>query len=154
MNELDDYLRANRNGFTRAALTQQLIDAGNDPAAVEAAWARVEAEVAADKGLPGPGAGTNLLAGLLVFAYGAAIVLAAFATQMGGAVGYLMIAYIVAMVAGGYWSIRQLRRAPTRERGTTVIAMAAAASIVVFVGLSGACFALLGPASNASGRIL
>jgi membrane associated rhomboid family serine protease len=32
--------------------------------------------------------------------------------------------------------------------------MAAAASIVVFVGLSGACFALLGPASSASGRIL
>ena len=154
MNEIDDYLRANRDRFTRTVLTQRLIDEGNDPAAVEAAWMRVEAEHPAGRALPGPGAGTVLLGVLLALAYGAAIVLAFFAISIGGAVAILMIAYIAAMSVGGFWSIRQLVRAPTRERGVAVIAVAGAVSIVVFVGLSGLCVALLGPATNASGRIL
>ena len=156
MNEIDDYLHANRDRFTRTVLTQRLIDEGNDPAAVEAAWARVEAEHAAGRALPGhgAGAGTMLLGILLALAYGAAIVLAFFAISIGGAVAVLMIAYIVTMSIGGFWSIRQLVRAPTRERGVAVIAVAGAVSILVFVGLSGLCVALLGPATNASGRIL
>ena len=52
MNELDDYLRANRDAFTREALTRRLVDEGHDPAEVEAAWTRIKVGDAIDR--PGP----------------------------------------------------------------------------------------------------
>ena len=41
------YIRQWQGTYTREAITQQLQDAGYDPAAIEAAWSRLDAETAA-----------------------------------------------------------------------------------------------------------
>ena len=149
---IDDYIAANSDLYTDDALTTQLLDAGHDRAAIDAAFARVRARRTA--AASSPGAGTVLLALLLGLGYVGACVLAAFALGVGGAVTALMLVYIVAMAAGGTWSIRRLLRASTRGAGGTAIAVGLAISVVVFIGISGACFALLGPAANANGGLL
>jgi hypothetical protein len=161
MNELDDYLRANRDAYTRDALTQRLIDAGHDPNAVEEAWSRIgagsisqwtasEAPVEAPRGQAG--IGTILLAIALFLGYGGAILLAGVAISYGSAVSILMIVYIVAMIAGLVYSLRRLVGAPQTGRGWGPIWIAVGLSVTIFVGLSGACFVALGPAMNAAGR--
>ena len=153
MNEIDEYIRANRGRYTREAITQQLCTAGHDPADVEAAWVRVAEAPREAPARQEAGVGTTLLAVLLALGYGAAILLALWATQSGGAVTVLMVAYIAAMIGGGIWSIRRVLRAPSLGEGASGIALAAGISVVVFIGLSGACFALLGPAITAGGGI-
>lgn len=147
MNEIEEYIRANRQRYTRDAVTERLRAAGHDPAEIEAAWAVVEGATASAPP-PTAGPGTMLLALLLGLGYGLAILAAGFAAFFGGAVTVLMIAYIVAMLAGGIWSIRRVIRAPSLGEGASAIALAAGVSVVVFIGLSGTCFALLGPAAT------
>lgn len=163
MNELDDYLRANRDAYTRDALTQRLVDAGHDPAAIEEAWSRIgagpisqwtasEGPVEAPRGHVG--AGTVLLAVALFLGYGGAILLAVVAISYGSAVSILMIVYIVAMLAGLVYSLRRLLGAPQAARGRGPIWIAVGLSVTIFIGLSGACFVALGPAMNAAGRTI
>lgn len=40
---MDDYIRANRDRYTREATTRQLEAAGHDPAEIAAAWERLDA---------------------------------------------------------------------------------------------------------------
>ena len=169
MNELDAYLAANREGYTREALTTELVKAGHDPAAIEEAWARVTAADAAaedvratpiqhwDAGRPVAtpasatrlGGGTVLLIVFVVFAYVAAIVAAGIFIFYGGAVSLLMLAYVITMIVGLVYSVRRLRAAPTVRTGGSAIGVAFAISVVIFIGLSGVCFAALGPAMSA-----
>jgi len=151
VNAIEDYIAANRDRYTDEALTSQLLDAGHDRTAIEAALSRARAAPSAAVGKPGTG--TYLLALLLSLGYLAACGLALVAVSAGGVVTMLMLTYIVAMAIGGVWSIQRLLKAPTREAGGSAIATAAAISIVVFIGISGACFALLGPAVNANGGL-
>ena len=164
MNELDDYLRANRDRFTREALTKTLVDAGHDPAAVEAAWTRVGSG-SIDHWAPSGGAveptrgevglGTRLLVVLAVLVYGGAIGLAVLAISFGGGVSVLMIVYVIAMLFGLAHSIRQLLSAPKRGAGSGPIWGAVAVTVLIFIGLSGACFAAIGPVTNLTGtRVL
>jgi hypothetical protein len=159
VNELDDYLRANRDQFTREALTRRLVDEGHDPADVEAAWARIETDpmgesapgvVAGHRATGTAGIGTWALVLLAVLVYGGAIVAAVFTISYGGAVSMLMIVYVIATLSGLVYSVRKLLAAPTRGSGWTPIWGAVGLAFVIFVGLSGACFAALGPAINAS----
>jgi hypothetical protein len=164
MNELDDYLRANRDAYTRDALTQRLVDAGHDPAAVEAAWSRIEAgPISQWTASDGPvearrgqaGIGTILLAIALFLGYGGAILAAGLTISYGGAVSILMIVYVIAMIAGLVYSLRRLVGAPQTASGRGPIWIAVGLSVVIFIGLSGACFVAIGPAINAtSGRLL
>jgi len=159
MNELDDYLRANRDSFTREALTRRLIDEGHDPADVEAAWARIETHPTSQPAPSGEpvqppmgraGIGTGALIVLTVLVYGGAILAAGATIRYGGAVSILMIVYVIAVLWGLVYSIRKLLAAPTRGIGWAPIWGAFGVAFVIFVGLSGACFAALGPALNAS----
>jgi hypothetical protein len=159
MNELDDYLRANRAAFTREALTRRLVEEGHDPADVEAAWARIATDPASesapsDEPVQPPagraGIGTGALIVLAVLVYGGAILAAFFTISYGGAVSILMIVYVIAMLWGLVYSVRTLLAAPTRGVGWTPIWGAVGLAFVLFVGLSGACFVALGPAINAS----
>ena len=162
MNELDEYLRANRDAYTRDALTQRLVEEGHAPADVEAAWARIEERPLSQWG-PGEapvhpphgtvGIGTWALALVAVLAYGGAIVAAVFTISYGGAVSILMIAYVIAMLVGLVYSARRLVVAPTRGTGWAPIWGAVGLAFVIFVGLSGACLAALGPAINGSHTI-
>jgi len=164
MNELDDYLRANRDRFTREALTKTLVDAGHDPAAIEAAWSRVGsgpidhwAPSNAPDELPHrqAGAGTVLLVVLAVLAYGGAILLAAAAISFGGGISVLMIVYVIAMLFGLVLSVRRLLSAPKRGIGTGPIWGAIGISVLIFIGLSGACLVAIGPVTNLTGtRVL
>jgi len=45
--KIDDYIWENRERYTREAIREQLVAAGHDPAAVDAAWDRVAGEPAA-----------------------------------------------------------------------------------------------------------
>jgi hypothetical protein len=157
VNELDDYLRANRDAFTREALTRRLVDEGHDPAAVDAAWARLD--VADDeRPHPGPpigrpGIGTFLLMGLAVVGYGYVASFGVFgilflayypSSASGGSnpMGTILIAvYIVAMVVGLAYSVRRLYRAPSLARGGWAFGPALAISVVVLIGINGACIA-------------
>jgi hypothetical protein len=159
MNELDEYLRANRDAFTREALTQRLVDEGHDPADVDAAWARIErrsvsqsgsGEAPADLPHGTAGIGTWALLVLATLVYGGAIVAAVFTISYGGAVSILMIVYVIAMLVGLVYSARRLVAAPARGVGWAPIWGAVGLAFVIFVGLSGACFVALGPAINAS----
>lgn len=169
MNDIDDYLRANRDAFTREALTKRLVDAGHDPAAIEDAWSRIGSETTpagpiahwapSDAPPTTPtgtaGLGTRLLVVLAILVYGGAIALAGIAITIGGGVSVLMIVYIVAMLFGLAHTVRRLGAAPTRGTGWAPIWVAVGISVVIFVGLSGVCLAALGPAANLTGtRIL
>jgi hypothetical protein len=159
MNELDDYLRANRAAFTRDALTRRLVEEGHDPADVEAAWARIETDPTSPSAPSGEatqptsgraGIGTGALIVLVVLVYGGAILAAVATISYGGGVSILMIVYVIAMLLGLVYSVRTLLAAPTRGIGWAPIWGAVGLAFVIFVGLSGACFAALGPAINAS----
>jgi hypothetical protein len=157
VNELDDYLQANRDQFTREALTRRLVDEGHDPTAVDAAWARIEAADGArpDPGPPDgrPGLGTFLLIGAAVLGYGYVASLGVFgilflayypSSASGGSnpMGTILIAvYIVAMVVGLGYSVRRLYRAPSLARGGWAFGPALAISVVVLIGINGACIA-------------
>jgi hypothetical protein len=154
MNEIDEYIRANRERYTRAALDDKLRAAGHDQMAIDAAWTRVSGtEDRVARGDSQPGAGTYLLIVVAALGYGAAILAAGATVAYGGAVTVLMLTYIVAMLAGLVYSVRRLLRAPSMGRGASAIGVAFAISIVIFIGLSGACFAALGPAINANGGL-
>jgi hypothetical protein len=163
MNDIDEYLRANRNAFTRDALTRRLVESGHDAADVEAAWARVESGPGTDRGhgaapVQPPagkvGIGTSALVVLTVLVYGLSILVAGITIQYGGGVSILMIVYVIAMVFALASSVRRVLSAPTRRSGWTPIWGAVGISFVIFVGLSGACFALLAPASSIGRAIL
>jgi hypothetical protein len=163
MNEIDDYLRANRDAYTREALTKRLVEEGHDPAAVDAAWARITGH-ASDRWAEGDppihpptgkaGIGTLFLILTAICTYGGAIFLAGIAISFGGGISVLMIVYIVAMLFGLVYTVRRLLSAPKRGSGFAPIFGAAAVAIVIFVGLSGACLAAIGPVTNLTGTRL
>jgi hypothetical protein len=168
MNDLDEYLRANRDAFTREALTRRLVEAGHDPAAVEASWARIqEEESGAGPRAAGPprrpGIGTFLLILAVVVGYG-------YVTFLGfGGIGFmayygptpatganpvatlLEAVYAIAMLLGLGYSVRRLYRAPSLGTGDLAIGSALAISVAVLVGINGACIAgaLAGSAAGA-----
>jgi hypothetical protein len=72
--EIDEYIRANRDRYTREAITGQLLEAGHDRAAVDAAWARAQ-EGAASRAPIGWRPGWPLLLALVILgAIGTALV--------------------------------------------------------------------------------
>ena len=156
INPIDAYLAQNRDRYTRDQL-DEVLRTRYDQGDIDAAWARLDApgamawsEMKKVNGPPGrPGAGTYLLIVVAVLCYGAAILAAGATIAYGGAVSLLMLVYVIAMIAGLVYSVRRLLRAPTLGEGASAIGLAFAISIVIFVGLSGACFAALGPALNA-----
>jgi hypothetical protein len=161
MNDIDDYIRTNRERFAREALDEKLRAAGHDEAAIEAAWARVEAgQVSGDAGgeaqTIGPGARLAALLLILVAVAGYGYIglfgiagisftasydhAADGSTGVRGLYSVVMLAYVVAMLVGLGFSIRALWRAP-RIRGTGVAVIGALGlAILLLLGINGACF--------------
>jgi hypothetical protein len=65
---IEDYIRANRAGHPREALTEQLVAAGHDRAAVEAAWKRLSIPAGEEEPAPLLGQSSNQ-AGVIVRSY-------------------------------------------------------------------------------------
>jgi hypothetical protein len=157
MNDIEEYLIANRERYTREALTGKLVAAGHDPAAVEAAWARI---AGGDSPPPGwgtggratpsrAGAGTYLLIVLVVLAFGFVGLLGAagislargYASSGGGTTTALTLVYGLAMLGGLLFSVRRLYRAASIAEAQGAIFTAVAVSFLVLIGISGACIA-------------
>lgn len=151
---IDEYLRANRDAYTRDALTRRLVEGGHDPAAVDAAWARIDAADGETRrpGQPAgrPGLGTFLLIGGAVVGYGYVAALGVFGILFMAYYGssgsrpvptILIAVYVIAMVVGLAYAVRRLYRAPSRTAGGWAFGPAIAISVVVLAGINGACIA-------------
>ena len=144
-----EYIEAQRGRFTREAIDGALREAGHAQWSIDAAWAAVDARARPDgSALRRPGMGTILLVLGVIAGYGvAAWLVIAFTLpsaswlRFEGAHGAILITYAAAMVIRGVVSVLLLLRAPSTGGGERAIGVAFAISIVVFVGLSGACFA-------------
>jgi hypothetical protein len=134
---IDDYIRQNHDRYTREAVRDQLLAAGHDPAAIDAAWARV------DEGRPAatplgwrPGWREYLLL-LVVGAIGAAIV---WAGEPYGAGMIAPVAYAVILTVGfGAAKLISI----LIDRGSSTAA-------AVFLGLVGGAAIWISIASNLS----
>jgi hypothetical protein len=144
-NQIDEYIRANRDRYNRATITNQLIAVGHDAAAIDQAWTASDAEVAAARG-PNPWPrywGTFLLSGLVG-------VVAVFLiwSGMGGfysgsgypnlaAIVFLVFLVVPLLVGAGIVALARRRVSPA-----TLTAMAIWVPLVL-VGLSaGSCIAI------------
>ena len=154
MNELDVYLRAHRDAFTREALTRRLVDEGHDPADIEAAWARLDqADAGAPPqaaGPPGrPGIGTVLLIIVAVAGYGYVGFFGVFGIffsasgltgrPIGGLYTIEAGVYVIAMLVGLFLAVRRIWRSPSLGGGASAIGGAFGAAIAILIGISGAC---------------
>ena len=146
--ELTRYLRVNRERYTREALTEHLIAEGHDRAAIELAWARLDAEARAASAPPRGGAsGARTLSAILVaLVYSLAIAagvlgaaIAANSAELRSAA--ILGVYSVAMVVALIISFRRMTRAPAEGGGVAAFLAALAIAVVAFVGLSGLCVA-------------
>jgi hypothetical protein len=157
VSEIDDYIRANRERFSRQALDEKLRAAGHDDAAIEAAWARA----AAGDGAAGVPPRTPLvilgrlvLIGLIAAAYGyvgfIGLIGVGFSlsynqtpTGVVSALQTLLVAaYGLAMLASFLYVAWRVWRAGTPGRRGSTTAGAVGVAFVLLVGVSGACFAL------------
>jgi uncharacterized membrane protein YcjF (UPF0283 family) len=146
-----EYLYANRHAYTREALTRQLVEAGHDQAAVEAAWALVE-----EAARPRQSWGSMLVellavlfGGLVVVAYGGAVLLALWAAAYSGSSSMfsvhpgVMLVYSGALVVVGVIVLRSLLRVPRQRRRAAAFLGTAIVAVVAFAGLSGLCLVAL-----------
>lgn len=147
--DLDAYLRQYRDRFTRDAMAAKLIEAGHDPAAVEAAIHRLEAERtakvegavrAADADLAGARRVTRAVV-LVIYALLSLFVVASLGIgldDLGAPANLVFIGLLFVLGAVIAWII---------GRGGTTVAMVAWSVVAVIVGMPlaflGACLASL-----------
>lgn len=130
---VDEYIRLNRDRYTREAIRQQLTAAGHDPAAVDAAWERLVASSPASSQTVGWRPGWREFLVLLVAgAIGAALVWA------GGAYGAGVIAPAVyAVIFSIGFGIAKLTSILIDQGRTTVavVLLASAAAVTAYLGI-------------------
>lgn len=132
-----DYIRANRGQYTREAITQQLVDAGHDRGAVEAAWTRLEDEE------PLAGAGGRNLARYVWILYwlGAGIIvvitlIATVGSGGGGGLGFLGfgLGWLVAYLLLTYLPARAMAGARPTGTGGMLAVIVGVPLVVVVIG--------------------
>lgn len=141
--EVVQYLREHRATYTREALAAELGAAGYEPADVDAAWARLEAEDAATTpASDAPASYNHGLAAVLLMVFVAIAYLGSIAwffplffSEDPGRYSVLVVLYTVAMLAGGAFVLRRMLRATT----SGALAGAFLLAVATYVGLSGAC---------------
>jgi hypothetical protein len=146
---LVEYIRANRDRFTREAINAQLLEGGHAQWSIDAAWAALEAADRPDALRRKPGIGTILLVLAVIAGYGFCVYVAlAFAYLTGGTFldmtgpeATVLVPYGIAMIIGCVISVALLLRAPSTGGGARAIWIAFGISFAVFVGLSGLCLA-------------
>src|SRR5215212_2785034 len=152
MSDVDDYIRAHRDRFTRDALTEQLLEAGHEPEAINAAWGRVEAQDGAVAAPVTVGTGSRIVSVVLIliviagYAYVGFIGVAGLSIAAtgfhGGSVGTIfsiaMLVYGIAMLAGLAFAIRRIWRSPAVGGGSAMIVAVGVAALML-IGISGGC---------------
>jgi hypothetical protein len=146
--DLIDYLQAHRHAYTREALTGQLVQAGHDPAEVEAAWRLVEVLALRSQSMGSRFTQdvTVILGGLIVLVYGIGIALALLGASIGGSVGShpgVMLGYGVGLAIAGGLALYSLQRLPQRRHRLQALIGTAVFAVVALVGLSGLCVSMV-----------
>jgi hypothetical protein len=144
---IEEYIRANRRTYTREAIRQQLIDAGHDPAAIDATWEMMHAPDPDEAGVAGEGFWGRFflfLVGLNV----AVLVLVGLGTGMLGSLQAYSVVLIVLAVALGIgalisWGI-VAAVGPEKLGRTTAMVIGAVVPVVFALLIGGTCYALVG----------
>jgi hypothetical protein len=141
-----DYIARNQGRYTREAIRQQLIDAGHDPADIDATWAILDTPDPDEAGVAGEGfwprfflflIGLNVAVFLLValstgmlgnLAFGGGAIAGVFAVALG--IGALLAWAIVAAVG------------PAKLGRTTAIVIGGVIPLVFALLIGGSCYAL------------
>jgi hypothetical protein len=155
-----DYIARNRGKYTREAIRQQLIDAGHDPADIDATWAILDTPDPDEAALAGEGFWPRFflfLIGLNV----AVFLLVALSTGMLQALtstgGVLAGVFAVALGIGALiaWAI-VAAVGPAKLGRTTAIVIGGVIPIVFALLIGGSCYALAGsiPPPPVSGEMV
>jgi hypothetical protein len=139
--QLAEYVRANREAFTRAALREALVSAGHDPAAVDAALDAEGVPPAAVEPLSGYVAGHPRLTtgGILIGAYAGMWLLFALVTDWNAAAYSTVSTWILGAVLGlvGLMSlvyVSATRRLTSGGRGAIVGALTVPLVLLLVIG--------------------
>jgi hypothetical protein len=136
-----DFIRDNRQRYTREVIRQQLIDAGHDPAEIDATWAALDApdpDATAGEGFWGRFAlflvGLNVAVFLLVF----------LATGMVNSF-VLAVVFAVALSIGALiaWAL-VAATGPAQMGRTTAVVIGGVIPLVFALLIGGSCYALAG----------
>jgi hypothetical protein len=142
---IEEYIRANRKTYTREAIRQQLIDAGHDPADIDATWEMLHAPDPDEAGVAGEGfwgrfwlylIGLNVAVFLLV-------VLSTGALASGAVVLAIILAVALAIGALISWGI-VAATGPAKMGRTTAMVIGGLIPLVFAFLIGGACYAMLG----------
>lgn len=136
-----DFIRDNRRRYTREAIRQQLIEAGHDPAEIDATWAALDAPD------PDATAGEGFWSRFWLFLLGlnAAIFLLVFLST--GMVNNFVLAVVfaIALVIGALiaWGV-VAATGPAKLGRTTAMVIGGVIPIVFALLIGGTCYALVG----------
>ena len=129
---IKEYIRANRERYTREAVIEQLVQAGHRRWDVEAAWAQLEAEEPM-----GSSTGANMSAyAWIIFGLGAAAI--AIPTVLGlvngGGFGLFGVGWLIAYLAIAVWPTRAFARSRPGTLGGVVAVVLAVPIVVLLIG--------------------
>src|SRR5688500_1288927 len=136
-----DFIRANRETYTRQAMREQLINAGHDPAAIDATLAAREA--------PDPDAvvGERFWGRFWLFLIGLNVAVFLLVFLLTGMVHSVVLAVVlgIALTIGALiaWAI-VVATGPTKMGRTTAMAIGGVIPIIFALLIGGGCYALVG----------
>ena len=144
---LEAYLRSNAGRYTREALTARAIAAGHAPDAVDAAWAVVDAEDAAEGRRDRRATVARVIGGAYVLTW-LGVTLAWLSSNIGspGSVATVSIVFAVFLFLPGILGYTFARRSRLLQRSGPWTAVAyATVPLVILVALAGSCIAIVPP---------
>ncbi len=136
-----DFIRANRETYTRQAIRERLINAGHDPAAIDATWAALET--------PDPDAvvGEAFWGRFWLFLVGLNVAVFVVVFLLTGMVNSVVLAVVlgIALAIGALiaWGI-VVATGPTKMGRTTAMAIGGVIPIIFALLIGGSCYALVG----------
>jgi hypothetical protein len=140
-----DFIRANRKRYTREAIRQQLVEAGHDPADIDATWEMLHAPDPDEAGVAGEGfwgrfwlylIGLNVAVFLLV-------VLSTGALAFGGVVLAIVLAIALGIGALISWGI-VAATGPAKMGRTTAMVIGGVIPLIFAFLIGGTCYGLVG----------
>lgn len=145
---IGDFISKNRKRYTREAITQQLVEAGHDPADVHATWAALDTPDPDEAGLAGEGFWSRFFL-FLVGINVAVFLLVALATglfqNIAGGGGALAAVLAVALGIGALisWGI-VAAVGPDKMGRTTATIIGAVIPLAFALLIGGSCYAMVG----------
>jgi len=134
---IHDYIRANRDRYTKEAIRDQLLAAGHEQAAIDEAWQQIVAEAT-----PARPEGSNLsLYVWILYWLGAGIIAAFIVIGFVGGGGFVsfFVGWLVAYLVLTYLPARAMARARPTGTGGVLAVIVGVPLLVLLIG-GGICF--------------